>query len=375
MSWTRPSIQTIYNRVKADIQSNVTDGVPIPRVSMLGIIASVFSGGVHLCYGFLEWMKNQIFVDVASAWGRERWSNILGISRKASQYSTGYLSFTGTGSHVVPSGTLVVNNDGYEYETLADFTIGTDDEVAAQAVVAGEESNTDETTLTLSSPDPDIDSTVSVEEDPDTGATSFLNGSNLETVEAWVLRMLYRFQNPPACGNAADYVRWALGVPGVQYAWCRPAEDFVQGSVGVYIAVSENVSGHLRHAPASDALVASVETYIESIRPAPAYVVYSTIAEYKIRIYASITPYVPDMASAIEDALFNLFLIDSGPNKTVKISHIRSAIASTGVDDYTITDMSYLNEYGTWVSMPVGDIDSVYPNTPVLNMVYFDELI
>ena len=141
MSWTRPSIQTIYNRIKADMKSNVTDGVPIPRVSMLGILAAGFAGGIHLCYGFLKWIYKQIFIDTATAAGRERWANILGIPRKAATYSTGYFSFTGTASHTVTTGTLVTNSDGYEYETLDDFVIGTDTEVEAQAVVEGEDSN------------------------------------------------------------------------------------------------------------------------------------------------------------------------------------------------------------------------------------------
>ena len=369
MSWTRPTLQTIYNRVKADIQSNVTDGVPIPRVSMFGIIAAVFAGGIHLCYGFLEWMKNQIFVDTASSWGRERWSNILGIPRKAAQYSTGYLSFTGTGAHVVPEGTLVVNGDGYEYETLDDFTIGTDDEVAAQAVDAGAASNTDETTLTLSSPDPDIDSEVSVVDDPDTGATSLQDGSDQETIEAWVLRMLYRFQNPPACGNSADYVRWALEVPGVDHAWCRPAEDFETGKVGVYIAVNEEVSGFTKIAAATDALKTEVEDYIEATRPAPAYVVYKHISPVDIYLYISITPNIPDMVTAIKESLAKTFLSDAAPGGTIKISHIRSAIASTGVDDYVITAI-----YKELDPIPIDDIALNYPYTARYGFSVFADL-
>ena len=48
MSWTRPTINQIYERIRADMVSRVTADIPIPSVSMLGVLAIVFSGAAHL---------------------------------------------------------------------------------------------------------------------------------------------------------------------------------------------------------------------------------------------------------------------------------------------------------------------------------------
>ena len=371
MTRIRPSIQTIYDRIKADMESRVTGGVPVPKVSLLGVLNAVFTGGVHLQWGFLEWIKNQIFVDLAASFGRNRWANIFDIPRQSATYATGYFKFTGTASHTVDEGTRVVNRNGYEYETLDDFIIGTDDYVQAQALEAGEAYNAEDSEnglgdvseyMTLSSADPDIDSDVEVLPDPVDDTASFQNATDLWSIETWVLAMLQRFQNPPACGTRGDYVRWALSVGGVDRAWCLPAEIYSQGSVAVYVASIDADDRVLESV--SSAVLTNVEDYIESVRPVPALVDYYTITNVSIRMKISITPYNNDMRDALEDALKELFLLETGPGATILISHIRSAIAAIGLDDYEITDIEKYVSGSGWVSLGVANIESDYPDTP-----------
>ena len=154
---------------------------------------------------------------------------------------------------------------------------------------------------------------------------------------------------------------------GVGKAWCDPAEIYGQGSVGVYVA-TEDLE------PVTGTVLSALETYVDSVRPVPAYVNYATITELKIRLYVAFTPYNSDLEAGILAALQDAFLVESGPGYTIKISSIRSAIASVAPDDYEIIDIAYQDEYGTWIPLDVDDIDSVSPNAPVLNAVFFSEL-
>ena len=49
-------------------------------------------------------------------------------------------------------------------------------------------------------------------------------GTDTETDEQLRARILQRIQNPPMGGSAADYVAWALAVPGVTRAWAAPEQ-------------------------------------------------------------------------------------------------------------------------------------------------------
>jgi uncharacterized phage protein gp47/JayE len=341
MTYPRPTLETIYSRIKADMEGYVTEGVPIPRRSLLGILALIFAGAIHLSYGFLVWMARQLFVDTASGEGLERWGRIYNLPRKAAQYTTGYVKFTGTASTVVASGTGLVNGEGKEYETEAAFTIGTSASVSVVAVEPGAASNTREDTLTLSSPDANVASVVTIVNADGTAPATvgFDNGVNLETDEAWTLRLLQRSRNPLGCGNPGDYIRWALEVPGVDRAWCVPSEIWANGAGRVAVFVARiNTEGDLASVSAS--VLLDVGTYIEGIRPIPALVEYFTVDEIPVYFRISVTPNNPDMRSAIDAQLRLMFNTETEPGGTILLSHMRRAIGAAGPDDYEITSLT-----------------------------------
>jgi uncharacterized phage protein gp47/JayE len=327
MPWTRPTIQTIYERIKADMETRVTSGLKIPAVSLLGILNLVFTGAIHLTYGFLVWISKQVFVDTASLVGLERWGNILNVPRKPAEFTEGVIGpFTGTGT--VSVGTIVLNSEGYEYETQDDFVIGVDTSVDVVAVEAGEIYNTEDTELTLASPIPGVDSEVPV-------ISGFDDGADIETVENWILRLLFRFQNPPAAGTPEDYIRWALEVSGVGKAWCYPAELWA-GAGTVWVGVGTD---DLEAVPAG--VLTDVETYVESKRPIGASVTYANIDPKPVVLDISLTPNRTDITDAIDQNLEDLFILDSVPGGATLLSHIRQAIAAAGPDDYEITEIYY----------------------------------
>lgn len=353
---TRPTINEIYDRIKADLESRVTDGVKIPRVSLLGLTNVVFSGSIYLLYGFVQWVAKQLFVDTADGEGLARWGNILGLPRKAATYTSGVVSFTGTAAHVVPTGTLFQNSDGLEYETQADFTIGTTASVAAEAVAAGASYNSEDSTMELSSPDPDIDTDVTV-------VSGFDDGTDQETEANWIIRLLQRFQNPPASGTTGDYERWALSIDGVGKAWCYGGSDYAgAGTVGVYLSDAELQ-------PVSAGIKSSVETYIDTVKPIPAEVSVVDVNPWDTDYYISISPNTAAIQAEIESQLSDLHLSEAEPGGTLLLSQIRSAIAASAVTDYEITDID-LNSS----SIGVVNVTTTKPNIAVYNSVTFASL-
>jgi len=67
MPFARPTLQEIVDRIVSDIQSRITGATTLLRRSILRVLARVYAGAVHLVYGFLEFMKDQIFVQSADA--------------------------------------------------------------------------------------------------------------------------------------------------------------------------------------------------------------------------------------------------------------------------------------------------------------------
>lgn len=357
MAWIRPTVDEIYQRIKADMEARVTANVKIPRVSLLGIMAIVFAGGIHLCYGFLQWLARQLFVDTAEAdSGLFRWGNILGLPRKPADFTTGEVEFNGVATTVVPANTIVVNSEGYEYTTTDNFIIGTTVSVGAVATEPGELYNTQDTELVLGSPIDDVESDVPV-------VSGFDNGVDQETVDAWVVRLLQRFQNPPSSGNVADYERWALGINGVGKAWCFPGEEFLgAGTVGLFLATEDLL-------PVSGSILTEAQTIIDVLKPIPAEVSYLTVNALPTTYYISLSPNVLDLQTAINTNLKNLHLLEAAPGGTILLSHIRSAISAAGPDDFVITDIEVDS-----ISIGVNNIETNVPDIAVYSNVVYASL-
>ena len=357
MAFTRPTLSEIYQRIKADMESRVTAGVPIPRVSLLGILAIVMAGASHLMYGFIQWISRQIFPDTADIdFGLPRWGARYNLPRKAAQYSTGYVAFTGTNGFTVPQYTAFKDADGYEFETQNDFVIGTDDGVEAYSVSPGSSYNTAYDTFELSSGDADIDDTV-------TKVSGFDDGTDIETPEAWRARILQRIQNPPSSGSVSDYIRWALEIPGVGKAWCIPGEEWLGGgTVGVGLA-TEDLGA------VSASIISDAVDYIDEVRPIPAAVTVFSVNPVPAIFSMKLQPNTTEMQDAINENLTTL-LIEEADLRTneIKLSHIRAAIGSAGPDDFELTDIDVNS-----VSIGVANITTVRPNVAVFsNAIYSD---
>lgn len=326
MAFETPTIETIYNRMKADLEERLDTSNWFSRSMALTLLA-VFAGAIYPCYAYLTNISKQIFFNTANLeylyWHLRKY----GLPLKPAGYATGTIQATGTNGTLIPEDTEWQTESGEVFVTDADVTISggvADLDITAQ--VAGTDGNVSVTTMDLVTAIVDVDTTATVTETPS-------GGTDQETQAEAVARLLQRTANPPGSGNEGDYERWALETSGVGRVWVKRADDWYgAGTVGVILATSalEVVDSAVKSA---------AETYIDSKRPVGADVYVVDPIPNDVDYYISITPNTSAIQTAITAALTERHLLDSEPGESMKISAIRTAIGSTGVTDYTITSI------------------------------------
>lgn len=365
MALERPSLSTIYNRIKADMESRVTEGVKVPRFSLLGILAIVFSGAMHLVYGYLFWIIDQVFPDTADERFLARLGSVYSLPRRGSTQARGQATFTGTNGTTIPAGTELEGDNGVIYLTQSETII-----TGGTATVVVIAQTTNETggsvgnlavgqEISFVNPLPDVNTVATV-------SAEIAGGSDQESIADWRIRIQARFSDPPASGSRLDYRRWALEVAGVGKAWILPADQWQGlGTVAVILAESDLT-------PVPSTVKQNVVNYIEARRPIGANVSVVDVQPVGVQYSIQITPNTAANRTAIEAALKQLHLTEAEPGGELLLSHVRSAIASSGVDDYRLTTIVVLPS----TVVPPGDnINTLNFDVPVFDNAIFSTLV
>lgn len=341
MPFIRDSIQTITTRIEKGIEARLFGKIALLRNAVLRILARVFAGAIHGNYGYLGWIKDQLFVVTAEEWFLVNIHGVMwGITRRPGSFATGTVIFTGTEGTVIPADTRLQNEDGIEYGTLSIATItGGVASVNIQAVEDGEDGNyvrpnpPDPIYLQMISPIIGITDQVEVDGD-------ITGGEDVEDLEIYRGRILQRIRSTPAGGTAADYERWALSYPGVERAWCYPLADG-PGTVTTVITASGT------DPVPSAQLLTDVWAFMQDLKPVTADHTVASITDFSHNPGKLQLSFVIDLAEptsgpdyqvTIEENLRTL-CIPHKPGTTLPISQIRAAISNSGVDDYKITAM------------------------------------
>lgn len=245
-----------YREVRDDIlrdivnqQSDADTGVD----SDFYVRANASGNAIEGLYEHQKWIARQIFPDTADVDILEtKHARPRGITRKAASYATGSTLFKGVSGSVLDAG-LAFTRNGVAFVTTAAGAIGVGGtaSIAAKAVVAGAAGNQAAgTVVTLSS------APIGVQ--PEASIVAMTGGTEIETPEALLFRVLYDIAMPANGGSEADYFKWAMEVPGVTDAYVF-AQRRTANSVDVVIETEGGV--------ASQALLDQVWAYIESVRP------------------------------------------------------------------------------------------------------------
>lgn len=330
MPFDRPTLQEISDRIQGDFQTRVEGGQSLLRRSVLRVMGRVFAGAVHGLYGFLSFMKDQLFVSSADAENLEVHGSEYGILRKAATKATGELTGSGTVNAWVYEGDQLEAPDGQIYEVTEDAQVdGTGAvSISVEAVEAGEDGNQSAgVTMSFVSPSVGIDSSATVDSNAITG------GLDEEVDDDLRDRILTRKRQPPHGGAEFDYEAWALEVSGVTRAWAFP-QYMGNGTIGLAFVRDNDANTIIPN----DTQMEEVREYIQEhtdpltgeivgipVTAEPGFFMI-TLSEqsqdFTIEIYPNTVAIQANVTAQLED----LINADGGPGETVYYSAMTAAV-------------------------------------------------
>lgn len=334
MPLARPTLDEIKERTSRDLASRLKDerGIGLGRLIPRGTaaaIANVIAGESHGQYGRIDYQTLQTWPDTCDAENLDRWGTFLTLPRKAAAAATGGVVFTGTNGTVIPLGTQVQRADGRKFATLSLVTVvGGTALVDVEDLVPGVAGNTAESTpLQL------VSSVVGTVTAVTVDSEGLDLGADQETDDDFRRRLIQRFANAPGAGRTADYIRWALEVPGVTRAWALPGNQG-PGTVGVTFVVDNDPVSIIP----SPTKVAQVQAYIDARRPEPVEVLVFAPALLTIAFTIHLDPDNTTVRVNVTAALQDLFEREGAPGSTIPLSHIDEAISlAAGEIDHVLT--------------------------------------
>ena len=188
-----------------------------PRYNLLRVFASADAGMEHQLLGDIGFLTDQIFPDTATGeFLRAHWSD-----RVPPLYAIaaiGSIQIGGAPNAPVPAGLVFSSPAGFRYFTDRAYRIGDGGTVIAQvkAMDAGAAANigpNEELSLSSAIP-PGVMSKAM------TAGNGITGGTNSETDEAYLTRVLNALRNTSRYGKSGDFADWAVdSSPAVSKAW------------------------------------------------------------------------------------------------------------------------------------------------------------
>jgi uncharacterized phage protein gp47/JayE len=328
MPWTTPTLRDTRRLTRDYVLSQLGAKAMIPN-STLRIMSDAMSALANLAYLYLDWLAKQLLPDTAeTVWlGRHGviWlTNADGSKgRKAATYAHGTVEFvnqSGTPGAIVPIGSLMTGGNGVQYQTITAGEIGsgglgTADAVALTAGTVGNLPNGD--AMSLNPAIPGIDTAMLL---GDMGG-----GFDTETDDQLRERILFRIQNPPMGGDQADYVAWAMAVPGVTRAWA--ACEIGPGTMTVRFLMDDTYPDNYGLPTQAD--IEMVYDYVNSKRPVTVvdcFVMAPILFFYDITI-RNLTNNDPTVRARIETSIKDMEFARSKPGQTMYRSWVDEAIS------------------------------------------------
>ncbi len=319
-----PTVEAIRSNILRDIRNLLVDA-DISENSDYYIRASSVASCVAGIYQDQGWIVRQIFPDTADVEFLELHCRTRGIVRKPANTATGTIDITGEPNAIVASG-LTVTRDALSFVTTQRATVGLDGKltVVAQAAIAGAAGNTTQVMSgTLSSTPDGVDSTVII--------GVMRGGTDQESPEDLLARLLDIIRRPPAGGNKYDYKRWALEVTGVTAAFVYPLRRGL-GTVDIVITSADGLP--------SQAIIADTQLHIDDVRPVTAkssLVMAPTIKVFDIEVKVTLNGITFDVAEILIKEALNNYINRLMPGETFIRSQAEMLVSFiTGITDRKI---------------------------------------
>ncbi|MDR0387281.1 MAG: baseplate J/gp47 family protein [Treponema sp.] len=259
MSFRRDSLAVLLDRVYANYESLYRPLDKTPRHNLLKVFASVDAGIYHQLLGDLDFLSKQIFPDTAEGeYLREHWS-----SKVAPLYAitaSGEATATGAANRPIPAGVVFAAASGERYfmENASRLDSNGEAIITVKAQNPGAQANLapGEKLSIVSSIPSGLDSTAIVR------GSGIIGGSDAETDEEYLARVLAALRNPSRYGKKGDFALWAMDSSAeVSAAW--EFKNFgIFGAVLVQVINGTQISGVF---PVDN--LAEVRNYISDAAP------------------------------------------------------------------------------------------------------------
>ena len=313
MALTVPSREDLFDAFIADY-AGAQPAKNVSRGSDPHRLGRVVSGSVWAIIARLLFFEKQMLPDTAEAEFLERWGSVYSFPRLAATGAIGEaaLEVTGTAGTSVPNGTQLTHKDGTIYQvTSTGASIGLDGTVIVDVAAISTGLSTNKSTgeiLTFSSPPTNVDSTATLVGD-------LIDGTDIETYDAYRVRLLAHIGDPPEGGAIHDYIEWVSSIAGVQsaFVWVNR-----RGLGTVDVAGFSSGTGTAR--VLAETIRDNIFSYIDSVRPA-------NVADFKV---LETTPQTQDVTCTIDidDQVYGWDWDDAGIGYTIS-AHDEGAMQIT----------------------------------------------
>lgn len=333
MAFERPTFPALLERIRADIETRLPGADSRLPFSDLDVLAFVLANAAHDLHAHLDDIARQIHPDTADSANLERHASWWGITRKPATPAKGNVKVVGNAGAVVPAGALL-QFGGREYTVDAEVILaGANAQVAVTARIAGSAGNCAAgSTLAFVSPVAGVQSQAKAE-------AGLTDGAEPEDDRLLLARLLRRMQAPPHGGAKADYVSWALEVPGVTRAWAGQLLDAEGNTVPGSVWLTFVCDGQAGSIIPDAAKVAEVQAHIDARRPVTADVTVAAPTPKPINFtITGLDPVSQAVKDAIAAELADVLEREAVPGATILLSHLREAISlAAGENDHQLT--------------------------------------
>jgi uncharacterized phage protein gp47/JayE len=358
MPWSTPTLKSVRSQVRDFIRGSLPGADAAVPNSVLRVMSDTQGALCHSTLQYIDWLALQLMPDTAETEWLDRHGDIWltnadgSTGRKSPTLATGTASFQGLvdgalvamGTQLQSGGTPAVG-----YETTQDITTSASALVTGQirALDPGSAGNQlDGSVLTIAPALTGVDTAATV--------VHLTGGVDTETDDQLRARILLRIRNPPMGGAQADYVNWALAVPGVTRAWAAPEQGI--GTMTTRFLMDDLRADDDGWPTPED--VEAVADYIDKMRPVTVkdcYVV-APIKQFIDITIAHLEPDTSEAQAAIEQSVRDMLFAKAAPGQTIYAAWINYAIMSApGVqsfnlittDDYVMLSLGHMAELGT----------------------------
>lgn len=361
MPYDRPTLSTLVSRISSDIETRITGATSLLRRSVLKVFARVWAGAIHLVYGFLDYMADQLFAASADSEFLENIGDEFGLSKKSADKSSGITVATGGNGITISEGEELQADDGTLYNTTSDSTIATGTaNLAIEAKEGGADGNQDAGTILSFTTPP-----TSVNNDTTVDSSGISGGTNEETDDSFRQRVLSRKRLPPHGGAEFDYTTWALEVSGVTRAWAFPLYQGV-GTIALAFVRDDDldlIPNATQRQEVYDYIISHEDpgTGDDVGIPVTAEPGFSIIelAGLTVDFEINISPNTSEVQAEVTEQLEDLILRDGGPGNTLYLSNIGEAISLAASETFHV------------LVSPVADITATSTQVHVLGTITF----